>query len=148
MNKLPPILLIDDERGDAMLVGRACKDLQISNPVTHFFNGKEALEYLRNENNKKPFIILTDLNTPEMNGGEFLKVVKADDILKKIPVIVLSGSGNDEDVDKCFGLGAAGYMVKPFGYKELLEMIATIFSYWTLSQLPNKQQMALQNFSA
>jgi len=147
MNSLPPILHIDDERGDAMLVERACKELQIPNSVLHFFNGKEALEYLRGENNKEPFIILSDFNTPEMNAFDFLKAVKDDDILKAIPVVILSGSGNEDDVDQCFKLGAAGYMVKPFEYNKMVEMIATVFNYWTLSQSPNKQQVALQNLS-
>ena len=147
MNSLPPILHIDDERADAILVERACRDLQIPNPILHFFNGKEALSHLRNESNKRPFIILSDLNTPEMNAFEFLKAIKDDDILKAIPVVILSGSGNEDDVDQCFKLGAAGYMVKPFEYNKMVEMIATVFNYWTLSQSPNKPQVVLQNLS-
>jgi len=148
MNNLPPILGSDNELADAMLVEKVCKDLQISNLIIHLFNSKEALDYLRHENNKKPFIVLAGLSTPEMDGFQFLSIVKSDDVLKKIPVVVLSGSDNDYDVDKCFELGASGYMVKPFEYNKMVEMIATVFNYWTLSQSPNKQQVALQNFSA
>ncbi len=128
---------MEDSRADAMLFKRILKDLEISNSLIHSINCREALEYLRDPNNKKPCIILTDLNTPEMNGLEFLRVVKADDVLSQIPVIVLSGSGIEEDITESFGLGVAGYIVKPTGYKDLIEMVRTIHKYWTLSELPN-----------
>ena len=147
MSQLLPILHIDDERADAILVERACKELKVPNPVIHFFNGKEALRYLKNENNKKPLFILADLNTPEMNAFEFLEFARNDTTLKMIPVVILSGSGDEDDVAKCFALGAVGYMVKPFEYKEMVRMTKTVFEYWNLSQLPNKKQMVLQKFS-
>jgi len=78
-----------------------------------------------------------DLNMPRMNGFEFLKNVKADDALKKIPVVVLTISEEYEDVVESFGLGAAGYIVKATGYKRFVEAIRTFDMYWTLSRLPN-----------
>ena len=73
---------------------------------------------------------------PKMNGMEFLKIIKADDGLKKIPVIVLTTSNSEQDISKSFELGAAGYMVKSVDYKRFMEIINTIDSYWTLSKLP------------
>jgi DNA-binding NarL/FixJ family response regulator len=89
------------------------------------------------EQNSKPFFILTDLNTAEMGALEFLRAVKADDILSQIPVIILSGFCSEEDVIDSFKLGAAGYMVKPDDYKKLVEIVSTIHKYWTLSKSPN-----------
>jgi len=132
-----PILLVEDDRVDAMTVERALKDLKATNELVHRVNGEEALEYLRNESNKKPCVILLDLNMPKMNGVEFLKVAKADEALKKIPVIVLTTSEEEQDVVESFNLGVAGYIVKPTDYKKFVEAIRTIDLYWTLSELPN-----------
>jgi len=130
-------LLVEDDRVDAMTVRRALKDLEVTNELVHRVNGEESLQYLRNEGNKKPCVILLDLNMPKMNGVEFLKVAKADEALKKIPVVVLTTSKQEQDVLESFNLGVAGYIVKPVDYKKFVEAIRTIQLYWTLSELPN-----------
>jgi len=137
MRNSKPILLVEDDRVDVMTIERALKDLKVTNPLTHSADGEEALEYLRSEGNKGPCVILLDLNTPKMNGFEFLKVVKADDALKKIPVIVLTASKDEQDIVESFKLGVGGYMVKSVDYKKFMETIRTIDLYWTLSELPN-----------
>ena len=136
MRNLMPILLVDDDCGDAMIFKRAFEDLKISNPLVCLADCKEVLSYLRETNNARPGIILTDLNMFQMNAFEFLKVIKADDVLKQIPIIILSGSDDENDVAECFKLGVAGYMVKPNEYEKLLELISAIHRYWTLSELP------------
>jgi len=132
-----PILLVEDDRIDAMTVKRALKDLKVTNQLVHTVNGEEALDYLRNEGNKKPCVILLDLNMPKMNGIEFLKIAKGEEELKKIPVVVLTTSKEEQDVTESFNLSVAGYMVKSVDYKKLTETIRTIDLYWTLSELPN-----------
>ena len=136
MRNSKPMLLVEDDRVDAMTVERAVKDLKITNQLVHTVNGEEGLEYLRSESNKKPCLILLDLNMPKMNGIEFLKIVKADDVLKKIPVVVLTTSEEEQDVVESFKLSVAGYMVKSVDYKKFVEVIRTIDLYWTLSELP------------
>jgi len=131
-----PILLVDDERIDAMMFKRALGDLKITNPLIHLADCREALEYLEDENNQKPWIVLADFNTPQMNGLEFLTAIKAHDTLKQVIVVILSGSDDEEDIAESFRLGVAGYIVKPLDYKKLVEMIRTIHAYWTLSELP------------
>jgi CheY-like chemotaxis protein len=131
-----PILLVEDDRVDAMTVKRALKDINVTNPLTIVSNGEEALEFLRDKKNKKPGIILLDLNMPKMNGIEFLKVVKQDDLLKMIPVIVLTTSKQDQDKIDSFKLSVAGYMIKPVDYLQFVEVVKTINMYWTLSELP------------
>jgi len=137
MRNLKPILLVEDDRVDVMTVERALKELKVTNPLVHSANGEEALGYLRSESNKKPCVILLDLNMPKMNGTEFLKVVKADDVLKRIPVIVLTTSREEQDVVESFNLSVAGYIVKPTDYKKFVEAIRAIDLYWTLSELPD-----------
>ena len=140
-----PILLVDDDSTDAILFKRAIENLKITNPVVHSATCREGLNYLRNPDNKKPWIVITDLNTPEMNGIELLMAIKADEALKHIIVIVLSGSGDERDVVECFRLGAAGYMVKPSEHKKLIEIISTIHAYWTLSELPQESMISKPN---
>ena len=137
MRSSKPILLVEDDDVDVMTVKRALKDLNIKNRLVNTANGEEALEYLKNNSNKKPCIILLDLNMPKMNGIEFLQVVKADDTLKKIPVIVLTTSSQQQDIVESFRLSVAGYIVKSVDYAEYTEAINTINLYWSLSKLPS-----------
>ena len=137
MRNMKPILLVEDDAVDAMTVKRALEDLKVTNGLPHVANGEEALEYLRGQGNQKPCIILLDLNMPKMNGIEFLKIAKADETLKNIPVIVLTTSKTAPDVVESFQLGAAGYMIKSVDYRQFVETIRTIDLYWTLSELPN-----------
>jgi CheY-like chemotaxis protein len=138
MRNLNPILLVEDDHVDAMTVERALKDLKVANRLVRANNGEEALDYLRNESNEKPCIILLDLNMPKMNGIEFLKVVKADEELKNIPVIVLTTSDEQQDIVESFNLHAAGYMLKSVDYKHFADIVRAIDFYWTLSKLPNR----------
>jgi CheY-like chemotaxis protein len=137
MRNSKPVLLVEDDNIDAMTVKRAFKDLNVTNPLVHTLNGEEALEYLKSKENKKPCIILLDLNMPKMNGIEFMQVIKVDDKLKKIPIVVLTTSQEEQDKVESFNLGVAGYMLKSVDYKEFVEIIRTISTYWTLSELPN-----------
>jgi len=136
MKKQETILLVEDDTVDQLTVKRALRDINITNPLKITNNGEEALEYLRNEKNEIPGIILLDLNMPKMNGVEFLKIAKNDSRIKRIPVIVLTTSKEDQDRINTFDLGVAGYMVKPVAYMQFVEVIRTINLYWTLSELP------------
>ena len=136
MRNSKPILLAEDDDVDAMTVKRAFKDLQVANKLVRAADGEQTLEYLRTENSEEPCLILLDLNMPKMNGIEFLKIVKADEALKRTPVIVLTTSSDERDVVESFELGAAGYMVKSVDYEKFVDVISTIDQYWTLSELP------------
>lgn len=136
MRSLKPILLIEDDDVDAMTVKRALKELKVINQLVHKTNGQEALDYLCEADSKQPCVILLDLNMPKMNGIEFLKIAKADEELKKIPVIVLTTSKGEQDKVESFDLSVAGYIVKPTDYAKFIEVIRTIDLYWTLSELP------------
>ena len=137
MHNSKPILLVEDDRVDTMTVRRALKDLKVTNQLICTTNGEEALGYLRSESNKKPCVILLDLNMPKMNGIDFLKIAKGEEELKKIPVIVLTTSKEEQDVAESFNLSVAGYIVKPVDYKRFVEAIRVLELYWTLSELPD-----------
>ncbi len=137
MKSQKPILLVEDDRVDAMTVKRALRDINVTNQLDVACNGEEALAFLRDEKNEKPCIILLDLNMPKMNGIEFLKGAKQDDVLKAIPVIVLTTSKEEQDRIESFKLGVAGYMIKPVDYQQFVEVIRAIDLYWTLSELPD-----------
>jgi CheY-like chemotaxis protein len=136
MRKSKSILLVEDDRVDAMTVERALKEIKITNHLDIVGNGEEALTFLKDPENKKPGIILLDLNMPKMNGIEFLKIAKNDNAIKDIPVIVLTTSKEEQDRMDSFNLGIAGYMVKPVDYVKFVEVVKVINKYWTLSELP------------
>ena len=123
---------------DAMTVKRALRGLKVTNRVDIASNGEEALELLGDPQHEDPCIILLDLNMPRMPGLELLRVIKQDKRLKRIPVVVLTTSQDEQDKIKSFELGVAGYMIKPVDYWQFVEVVETIDLYWTLSELPDE----------
>lgn len=121
-----------------MIIKRVLKQLKIVNSLVHKVDGEDAVGYLKDGNNKKPCVILLDLNMPRMNGFEFLKVVKSDDVLKIIPVVVLTTSNQEQHINETFNLGVAGYIVKPVNYSQFVEAVKALDIYWTLSRLPDE----------
>jgi len=138
MKSIKPILLVEDDEVDIMTVKRAIKDLKLTNPLNIARDGEEALKFLRDSKKQKPCIILLDLKMPKMDGIELLRVIKKDEKLKRIPVIVLTTSKEENDKIDSFDLGVAGYMIKPSDYKQFIEVVRTIDIYWTLSELPEE----------
>ena len=136
MQRPKNILLVEDDQVDCMTIKRALQEVNINNRLDIVSNGEEALAYLLSANNDLPGLILLDLNMPRMNGVEFLKTVKNHPGLKKVPVVVLTTSRAEQDINAGFELGAAGYMVKPLDYREFIDAVVTIARYWRLSELP------------
>ena len=136
MRSTKPVLLVEDDVVDMMTVRRAFEDLNLSNPLIHVSDGEQALEYLNDSRRAKPCVILLDLNMPRMNGVEFMRIAKADPVLRKIPIVVLTTSKDDRDIVDSYKLSAAGYIVKPVDYQSFVEAIRTIDIYWTISELP------------
>ena len=136
MRNIEPVLLVEDDDLDALMVKQAFADLKVKNTLVHSFDGKEAIGYLKKDGNKIPCLILLDLNMPRMNGLEFLGVTKSDAVLKKIPVVILTTS--DSDHNRAFGMGAVGYIAKTDNYQSFVQAMRTINLYWTLSQMPDR----------
>ncbi len=129
-----PILLIEDDEVDAMTVRRALKDIRVTNPLVQAMHGEAGLAHLADAANPKPCLILLDLNMPTMNGFEFLRVVKQHDRWRRIPVVVLTTSHEEQDKLASFDWSVAGYMTKPVDYLKFVEAMRTIDAYWTLCE--------------
>lgn len=127
------VLLVEDDKIDVMTIQRIFKELKIANPLIVTTNGEEALAYLYASNSEAVGVILLDLNMPRMSGLEFLAQVKADEKLKSIPVVVLTTSAHEEDIQQAYALSVAGYMVKPVDYAQFVDMMKNFHGYWTSS---------------
>ena len=136
MNSDKPLLLIEDDEIDVLTFRRSLKELHIINELYVACDGEEALNLLRTPERVTPCLIVLDLNMPRMTGVEFLRIVKADQKFRQIPVVILTTSKDERDKIESFNLGVAGYMVKPVDYHHFVEVIQTIDRYWTLSELP------------
>jgi two-component system, response regulator len=136
-DELIDILLIEDNAHDAEMTIRALKKNRIASGIVHLNDGVRALEYLfgtgiyagRNVNNK-PKLILLDLKMPKVDGIEVLESIKANENTKKIPVVVLTSSSENPDIDKCYTLGANSYIVKPVEFNNFMDAIAHSGIYW------------------
>jgi CheY-like chemotaxis protein len=131
-----PILVVDDDLVDAMTIRRAFKDIDMQNQLILTGNGEEALLFLRDNDNEKPSLIILDLNMPKMSGLELLQILKRDEFLKQIPVIILTTSRDEQDKIYSFSLSVAGYFVKPVDYLQFLDVMKVVKHYWSMNELP------------
>ncbi|UOB19075.1 response regulator [Abyssalbus ytuae] len=128
------ILLIEDDEIEVMKFNRTISKLNLKHHVIEARNGEEALEVL-SKKDRLPHIILLDLNMPKINGIEFLKILKNDEVLKYIPTIVLTTSSNHRDLQECYKTGIAGYIIKPLKYEDYTNKINKVLSYWSINEL-------------
>jgi CheY-like chemotaxis protein len=128
------ILLVEDNEGDIVLTLEAFEESKVRTEIDVVRNGQEALDFLfkRGEfhNAKKPDLILLDINIPIFNGHEVLKQIKTDKDLKRIPVIMLTTSSNQKDVDMAYENHCNSYVKKPLEMSEFLDSILKIEDFW------------------
>jgi len=138
------ILLVEDNMDDAEMTIRALRKKNLSNRLTHLTDGEEALDFLFGRGkfagrnlNLKPKLILLDLKMPKIDGMEVLEKVKSDSETKKIPVVILTSSKEDPDLQKCYELGANSYIVKPVEFESFINAVSELGLYWMLlNQVP------------
>jgi CheY-like chemotaxis protein len=130
------ILLVEDDLVDVMAVRRASADLELGQNIIHVGNGQEALDYLSNESQSFPHLIILDINMPIMDGVEFLQHKIKDDKISAIPTLVFTTSNAELDRHKCYNLNISGYMVKPIDYQEFKLMYKDLSSYWLRCETP------------
>ncbi len=138
------ILLIEDNLSDAELTIRALRKSKIDNNLVHLKNGADALEFLfgtgKYENrdiNNKPKVILLDLKMPKVDGLEVLNQIKKNKLTKAIPVVVLTSSKENPDIERAYSLGANSYIVKPVEFDEFTKVVADLGLYWLLKNQPH-----------
>lgn len=138
------ILLVDDNPGDVRLTAEALKYGMVENRLHTASDGVEALNFLRRlgryADAPRPDIILLDLNMPRMNGRQLLAEIKEDSVLKKIPVVILTGSREMDDIVRTYNLHANCYVTKPIDFEQFIEMVRSITDFWlTVVKLPQEE---------
>jgi chemotaxis family two-component system response regulator Rcp1 len=128
------ILLVEDNPADVRLTLSALRDARILNEVHVAEDGEQALQFLRREGQwakaARPDVVFLDLNIPKRDGYQVLSAMKADDSLRRIPVIVVSGSDRDQDVIRAYDQQVSAYIVKPTDPDEYFSAIRSIKELW------------------
>ena len=131
------ILLVEDNPTDVILVQRAFERARLANPLQVVDDGEAAIDYLGGKGAYQdrqqfplPILILLDLKLPRRSGIEVLQWLRAQETLKRIPVVMLTSSDHDRDVNAAYDTGVNSYLVKPVDFEGLLQMLKTIKLYW------------------
>ena len=142
MNALPvTILLIEDDPGHARLIEKNVRRAGVHNTILPFTDGTGALEYLFGEtdgkrNSQAPMLVLLDLNLPDMSGLDILARIKADDHLKRAPVVVLTTTDDKLEIQRCYDLGCNVYITKPVEYEGFANAIRQLGLFLAVMQVP------------
>jgi CheY-like chemotaxis protein len=128
------VLLVEDDLADANLAKRALRQGPFPCEVHHVRDGVEAVEFLHRQDRfadaPRPDLVLLDLNMPRKDGREVLSEIKADDRLKTIPIVVLTTSDVDRDVEASYARGANSFLTKPMDVEDFFTMIHAVERYW------------------
>jgi chemotaxis family two-component system response regulator Rcp1 len=128
------ILLVEDNPGDVRLTKEALREAKVCNRIHTVYDGAEALAFLNREssyiNVPSPDLILLDLNLPKKDGREVLASIKANEKIRRIPVVVLTTSKSEEDIVKSYELQASCYVTKPVDLDQFLEVVKSIGDFW------------------
>ncbi len=135
------ILLVEDNSADVRLTVEILKETKVRNVLTVASDGNEALEVLRRTGRYthavRPDLILLDLNLPKKDGKQVLAEIKADPVLKRIPVVILTSSKAEEDVVKSYNLYANCYVTKPVDLEQFVKVVKSVEEFWlTIVKLP------------
>lgn len=145
MNKreLRTILLVEDSMADAEMAMDALQEAHLANPVVHVEDGVDCLDYLymrgqwASREPGDPAVVLLDIKMPRMNGLDVLTQMRADEKLRRIPVVILSSSREESDLARSWDLGANAYVIKPVDVDQFFEAVRTLGQFWAvLNQAP------------
>jgi two-component system response regulator len=138
MNTVKRILLVEDSPRDAELILDALGGHQLAKEVVHVRDGAEALDYLHrrgpfvDRSDGQPALILLDLKLPKVDGLEVLRQIKADSVLKMIPVVMMTSSREEQDLLCSYQLGVNAYVVKPMKFQDFVEAVKEVGAFWGL----------------
>jgi CheY-like chemotaxis protein len=128
------VLLVEDDPGDVLMTQEAFEEHKVRNKLNVVQDGEEALAYLRREGRfaeaVRPDLILLDLNLPRVDGREVLQVIKEDQDLRRIPVVVLTTSQADEDIMRSYSLHANAYVTKPVDFDSFIAVVRQIDEFF------------------
>jgi len=139
MTKDGPIIIVEDDPDDRDLLNEIFIRIGLPNKIVFFENGDRAFEYLSNLNNK-PFIIISDVDLPKMNGFELKKLIRTNELLslKCIPFLFLTTGTNGNDVIDAYAMSVQGFFQKPNSVSELETLLRTIIQYWQKCIAPSE----------
>jgi chemotaxis family two-component system response regulator Rcp1 len=140
------ILLIEDNPGDARLTQEALREARVSNRLSHVTDGVEAMAFVRREppfaDAARPDLILLDLNLPRKDGREVLAELKADPVLRLIPVVVLTTSEAEQDILRTYELHGNCYITKPVDLEKFLHIVRAVENFWlAIVKLPGRRDV-------
>jgi len=141
--KAVDVLLVEDDPGDVLMTREAFADDKVQNRLHVVTNGVDAMAFLRRENGyadaPTPDLVLLDLNLPRMDGREVLAAIKDDEDLRVIPVVVLTTSDADEDVNSSYSLYANAYVTKPVDFERFIDVVRRIDDFFiSVVRLPTR----------
>ena len=147
---MPSILLVEDSDEDYLAFTRALRDMAVTVSLPRCTRGEEALDYLYRRGRfadpaqaPRPALVLLDLNLPGLDGRELLTLIKGDEHLKSIPVVIVTTSHNPRDIEWCYQHGANSYQVKAIGYDQFRSAMRQLVEYWlTVCVLPTTADRA------
>jgi two-component system response regulator len=138
------LLLVEDNQHDAELAIRELKKHRIANNLVHLKDGEQALDFLFGTGLYQgvrdiiypPKLVLLDIQMPRVNGIQVLEIIKKEERTRSTPVVILTSSKEDPDIQRCYGLGANSYIVKPVSFEGFSEAIRNLGFYWLLLNQP------------
>ncbi|AJC47159.1 MULTISPECIES: response regulator [Xanthomonas] len=146
MTAIRTILLAEDSPADAEMAVDALRDARLANPIVHVEDGVEAMDYLlrrgayAEREEGLPAVLLLDIKMPRMDGLEVLKLVRSEESLKRLPVVILSSSREESDLARSWDLGVNAYVVKPVDVDQFFTAVKTLGTFWALiNQAPDKE---------
>lgn len=136
------IVMIEDDQGHATLIERNIRRAGVSNDITACTNGHEALQYLFGEDGSgevsagRHLLVLLDLNLPDMSGIDILEKIKSNEHTKRSPVVVLTTTDDQREIQRCYDLGANVYVTKPVNYEGFANAIRQLGLFFAVIQVP------------
>jgi CheY-like chemotaxis protein len=142
MNKEVTILITEDDEGHAALIRKNLGRAGVTNPMLHFKDGQEVLDFLfrrgapPHRENHAAYLLLLDIRMPKVDGVEVLRQVKADAELRKLPVIMITTTDDPREVAHCHEIGCNSYVIKPVDYEKFIAAIRQLGLYLLVIQVP------------
>lgn len=136
------IIMVEDDEGHARLIEKNIRRAGVTNEIRPFANGTSALAFLLGpdgsgrDNAGRPLLILLDLNLPDMTGADILKIVKENEHLKRAPVVVLTTTDDQREIQRCYDLGCNVYITKPVNYEGFSNAIRQLGLFFSVIQVP------------
>ncbi len=132
------ILLAEDDDGHAELIRELLKEVGVKNPLTRFHDGQEVLDFFKDRDSllNNSYLLLLDIRMPRVNGVDVLRHMKADDLLKDIPVIMLTTTDDPREVQNCYQLGCNCYVTKPIEFGQFTSVLKQLGLFLLIVQVP------------